>query len=106
MDNMELTGHQKAHLRSLGQTLEAALSVGKGGITPTVVRELERLLDKHELVKVRVLAERDDRPTLMNGLAAETRSRIVGSVGKVVLLFRRGTKPGSQKIRLPDPPSD
>jgi len=105
MANTKLTGHQKAHLRSLGQTLEAALSVGKGGITQTVVRELERLLANHELVKVRLLAERDDRGPLMDGLAAGTGAEVVGSIGKTVLLFRRAPASATQRISLPAAPS-
>lgn len=105
MENAPLTGHQKAYLRGLGQTLDASLSVGKGGVTQTVVRELERLLANHELVKVRLLAGRDERGPLMDKLAAETHSQIVGSVGKTVVLFRRGLTKASQKISLPKPPA-
>ena len=94
MQNPNLTGHQKALLRSLGQALDATLSVGRDGVTDAVLRELERQFSSRELVKVRLLAERDEREALMETLAARSRSRIAGSVGKTVLLYR--TAPGSR----------
>lgn len=105
METPTLTGQEKARLRGLGQTLDAALSVGKGGATETVVRELERLLSTRGLVKVRLLAERDDRGPLMDKLAAETRSEIVGSIGRTVLLFRRGADKATRTIHLPGDPA-
>ena len=106
MENPKLTGKQKTHLRGLGQRLESSLSVGRGGVTKTVQDELERLLAIHELVKVRVLAERDDRPVITEVLAAGTGSEIVGSVGKTVLLYRAAPKLGAKRIRLPDASHD
>ncbi|HUG12462.1 MAG TPA: YhbY family RNA-binding protein [Opitutaceae bacterium] len=101
MENPKLTGKQRTHLRGLGQKLDSALSVGRGGVTKTVLNELERLLASHELVKVRVLAERDDRPAITELLATGTRSEIVGSVGKTVLLYRAAPNLGANRIHLP-----
>ena len=106
METLKLTGQQKAHLRGLGQKLAPLLSVGRGGVTKTVLAELEGLLSTHELVKVRVLAERDDRPVIRDVLAAGTRSEIVGNVGKTVLLFRAAPRPGAKRIKLPGTPHD
>jgi RNA-binding protein len=101
MENVKLKGHQKAHLRGLGQRLDSSLSVGKSGATPAVLHELDRMLSLHELVKVRLLAEREDRDALMEAIAAGSRAEIVGSVGKTVLLFRRATGAAATKITLP-----
>ena len=104
MELPRLTGHQKSHLRSLGQRLDPSLSVGKGGVTQALLRELDHLLAGRELVKVRLLAERDDREALMEALAAGTRSAIVGSVGKTVLLYRAAPTSRADRIRLPGAP--
>lgn len=101
MENRKLTGHQKSHLRGLGQRLEPVLSVGRGGVTPAVLKELERALAAHELVKVRLLAERDARGPLMESLAAGTGSEIVGSVGRAMLLYRPSPRLAGNRIILP-----
>ena len=97
----KLTGQQKAHLRGIGQRLESSLSVGRSGVTKAVVHEVDRLLAGHELVKVRILAERDDRAAVTDVLAAATHSEIVGSVGKTVLLYRAAPNLGANRIHLP-----
>ncbi|MEY4489127.1 MAG: hypothetical protein RIQ79_1635, partial [Verrucomicrobiota bacterium] len=53
MEIIPLTSAQKTRLRGLGQTLDAAVKLGKAGITPTFTREMVRLLSARELVKLR-----------------------------------------------------
>jgi RNA-binding protein len=83
-----LTGQDKARLRSRGQTLEPALAVGKGGFSANVRAELDRLLRQHELVKVKLLAEREERAKLIEEIAAQSAAEVAGTVGKTVLLWR------------------
>ena len=65
MYDFPLTGAQRSYLRGLGQTLEAGLKVGRGGLTPEFFTELQKLLRAHELVKLRFLgSDRDERAAL------------------------------------------
>jgi RNA-binding protein len=89
MDDHSLTGAERARLRGLGQTLEPALKVGKGGLTPEFYVELGRLLASRELVKLRFVGA--DRPTRAKFIAQITdRSRCVlaGAVGHTALFYR------------------
>jgi RNA-binding protein len=101
MQNPNLTGQQKALLRSLGQTLDVSLSVGREGVTDAVLKELERQFSARELVKVKLLAERNEREALMEALAAGSRARIAGSVGKTVLLYRTAPESHPDRLDLP-----
>jgi RNA-binding protein len=84
-----LKGKEKSRLRGIGQTLEASLKVGKDGATPTVVAELQRLLERNELIKVRyVEGDRRQRAALSEQLATATSSQCVGSVGATALFYR------------------
>ena len=51
---MELTGKQRAYLRSLTNTLDPILFLGKEGITDSLIREADELLTKRELIKCAV----------------------------------------------------
>ena len=105
MYDFPLTGAQKAHLRSLGQTLNPALSVGKGGVTPAFFAELQKSLRTHELVKLRFLgAERDERAALCAQIADEGRCVLVGAVGHTALFYRQHPKPAQRKITLAETP--
>ena len=50
-----LTSKERADLRAQATTLETTLTVGKNGVTDTVIQEAEKLLTARELVKGKVL---------------------------------------------------
>ncbi len=102
MYDFPLTGAQKSHLRSLGQTLAPALKVGKGGLTPAFFTELQKHLRTHELVKLRFLgAEREERAALCTQIADEGRCVCVGAVGHTALFYRQHPEPSERRVDLP-----
>lgn len=83
-----LTGAQKSHLRGLGQRMDAALKIGKEGLTPTLMAEFRRQLHAHELVKVRFVAgDRHLRAELSLKIGELSESLCVGSVGLTALFY-------------------
>lgn len=102
MYEFPLTGAQKSHLRGLGQTLEAGLKVGRGGLTPEFFAELQKLLRAHELVKLRFLGtNRDERAELCSQIADQGRCVWVGAVGHTALFYRQHPEPEDRSVRLP-----
>ena len=85
-----LTGAQKAQLRSLAQTLEPKVFVGKAGVTPAVARLLELAFRNADLVKVRFTADRAGTEAQAAELARLTASAVAGGVGKTVCFYRKG----------------
>lgn len=86
---VELTGKQKKNLRSLGQRLEAVVTVGKEGITESVVRGIGDLLDKRELIKVRLTGPSGAaRKEIAPELAQAADAACIAIVGRTVLLYR------------------
>jgi RNA-binding protein YhbY len=71
--SLKLSGAEKSRLRGRGQTMEAALKIGREGASPTVIAALDRLLTAHDLVKVRFMgADRDQRAILTSQLVEGT----------------------------------
>jgi RNA-binding protein len=102
MYEFPLSGAQKSFLRSLGQNLEPAMKLGKEGLTPTFLVQLQQLLRAHELVKLRLLgADRDVRTELCAKIADEARCVFVGGVGHTALFYRQHPEPEGRKIELP-----
>jgi len=102
MYDFPLTGAQKSFLRGQGQKLDAALKLGKGGLTPAFFTELQKLLKVHELVKLRFLgAERDEREVLVAQIADEGRCVCVGTVGHTALFYRQNPDPKERTVELP-----
>jgi len=83
-----LTLAEAACLRAAAQTLEPAVRVGKAGVTPTLIAELERAFAKSELVKVKVIGDRDQRRATAAALATATHAALAGGVGSVFALYR------------------
>jgi RNA-binding protein len=101
MYELPLTGAQKTCLRGLGQALSPALKVGKGGVTPAFLAELQQHLRANELVKLRFLAaDRTERATLCAQIADEGRCVWVGAVGHVALFYRQNPVPAERKVEL------
>jgi putative YhbY family RNA-binding protein len=84
-----LTTRERAQLKARAHALEPLVTVGNAGVTPELVKEVERALTAHELIKVRVsTADRDARHALGDDLAAATDATVVHRVGKVLILWR------------------
>lgn len=99
MYEFPLTGAQKAFLRSRGQTLDAVLKVGRGGLTPAFFTELQRLLRSHELVKLRFLgADRAERAALCDQIADQGRCLCIAAVGSTALFFRQNPEPKERRV--------
>lgn len=102
MYDLPLTGAQRTYLRGLGQTLAPALKLGKGGLTPTFFKELQKQLQAHELLKLRFLgAERDERAAFCTQIADEGRCLCIGAVGHTALFYRQHPEPAARSITLP-----
>jgi RNA-binding protein len=96
---MKLSESQRRHLRGLGHHLKPVVWVGQHGLRDSVLAEIDQALDAHELIKVKIAAERDDRAAISEQICARTGAQAVHSIGQMVVLFRRNEK--KPKIALP-----
>ncbi|MCI1982224.1 MAG: YhbY family RNA-binding protein [Oscillospiraceae bacterium] len=95
-----LTSKQRAYLRSLANSIETILIVGKGGISADVVRQAEDALTARELIKGKVLQSSPvSAREAADQLASETSSETVQVIGSKFMLYRRNEK--EPKISLP-----
>jgi RNA-binding protein len=98
---MSLSEKQKKHLRRLAHPMSPIVMLGNAGLTDGVVKELDRALTDHELVKVSArVGERDARNEALALLAGRTTSELVQRVGNVGVFYRRRQR--LPKILIPD----
>lgn len=98
----ELTAKQRKHLRGLAHALEPVVHVGRGGASDELVRQVDRALAAHELVKVRFVGSRQEKARLVAELCARAGAAAAGVVGHVAILYRRHAEPEKRRIRLPE----
>ena len=98
---MELTSKQRRWLRGQAHALDALIQVGKGGLSDGLIRQTDEVLRRHELVKVRFLADRDDRREQTAELVRVAGAQLAGAIGRVAILFRQHPDPEKRRYNLP-----
>lgn len=91
---MTVTPDTKKRFRTIGHGLKPVVTIAGNGLSDGVRAELERALDDHELIKIKLaLEDRDERKAMIEELTAQTGAEIIQTIGKVVLVFRAARKP-------------
>ena len=100
-----LTSKQRAYLRSLANSAETILQVGKEGISENLIKQVDDALTARELIKGKVLEN-----SLLSAreacdeLSKRTRSEQVQVIGNKFVLYRQSHKKGkTDKIVLVQP---
>lgn len=98
---MALLGKQVRQLRSLAHHLNPVVSVGKNGITDSLVRQTEDELELRELVKgsVQEMSDYTAREAA-NELAERTGADVVQVIGRKFSLYRKSSRDDVEHIKL------
>ena len=96
---MPLSPSQKRYLRGLAHSLKPVILTGNKGVTPALLKEFSAALDQHELVKVKLGDNRDERKVHIAELGEGAKAELVQSIGRVACFYRHNAdKP---KLALP-----
>ncbi len=84
-----MTSKQRAYLRSMANTMETILYVGKDGIVPGTVKQASDALEAREIIKCAVqqgcpLSARE----ALNQLCAELEAEPVQCIGRRFVMYR------------------
>jgi len=97
--SVTISNSQKRFLRGMTHHINPVVSVGEKGLSANVFKELEQALDHHELIKVKLRADRETRAVLIERIVSECRATLVHTIGQVACFFRRN--PEKPVIELP-----
>ena len=76
-------------LRALAHTLKPVVIVGQHGPTEAVLAELDGALAHHQVLKVRLRADRDTRASWTQTILDATGAQAVQRIGQILVLYRR-----------------
>jgi RNA-binding protein len=85
----------KRHVRHELKEEKPTIWVGKEGLTPQVLEEIEKQLQKTKMVKIRILPsalEKDTAKAIGERTAEQTDSALVEVRGHVFIIYRRRRK--------------
>ncbi len=87
---IELPPTQRRELRARAHHLGPVVTIAGNGLAATVVAEIDRSLQAHELIKVRVQGhEREQRETLMQELCDTLQAAPVQHIGNILVIWRQ-----------------
>lgn len=100
-----LPAAQRRQLRAIGQRLKPVVTIAGAGLSDGVRAEIERALDDHELIKLRLaVGDRDGRDALLAELLEGHGAQLVQRIGNTALVLRRSAEPDPRKSNLLRPP--
>ena len=98
---MPLSNDRKKNYRSIGHNLKPIVTIAGNGLSHSVLEELNRALEDHELIKVKFsVGDRDLKKELIEQVVKSTRSTLVQGIGNVALLLRPAKEPDPKKSNL------
>jgi RNA-binding protein len=84
-----MTPEKRRQLRARAHALDPVVMVGQSGVSAGVLREIERALKNHELIKVRVAgADRAGRERMLEEICTAASADPVQHIGRMLVIFR------------------
>lgn len=78
----------KKKFRAQAHGLKPVIMIGQSGLTAAVMAEIELALDSHELIKVRIRAEREDRKKISEKICVDTGAALIQTIGQIAVIYR------------------
>lgn len=85
----------------MGHNLKPVVTVAGNGLTENVSAEIDRALNDHELIKIKLVTEdRDDKKALADAICKNNNAQLIQSIGHVILVFRKAKTPDPRLSNL------
>jgi putative YhbY family RNA-binding protein len=105
MPELTLTSAQRQALKARAHGLRPVVLLGAAGLTEKVLREIDRALAAHALIKIKVPNDdRSERTQIAADVAEKLSAANVQSIGKMIVVFR--PQPESEEKREPAAPKN
>jgi RNA-binding protein len=75
--------------------LKPVVMIGNKGLTDNILAEIDIALNHHELIKIKIAADRDAREILTNEIIEKTGAELIQSIGQTATIYRE--KPEEEK---------
>ena len=96
---IKLTPAQRQHLKGLAHPISPVVIIGEKGLTEAVIKEIDRALNAHELIKIKAGSdEKETRSLWMTEICQQVSASPVQQIGKMLVIYKQAEKP---VIQLP-----
>ncbi len=88
MSDKSLNKNAIKYLKGVAHGLNPYVTVADKGITENIINELESTLDHHELVKIKIRADRKQRAQLIDTIIQATHATEIQRIGQTLTIYR------------------
>jgi RNA-binding protein len=85
---LNLTVTERQQLKARAHSLNPTVLVGNAGLTPAVLDEIAHTLQHHDLIKIRVAGEREEREAMLQQICDTLDAAPVQHIGKILVVYR------------------
>ncbi len=91
---MTLPAQDRKRFRSIAHSLSPIVTIAQKGLAESVLKEIDRALQEHELIKIKIFAaDRDARREIIAQVCEVSGAELVQSIGNIAVLHRAAAKP-------------
>ena len=95
---MEINAKQRKFLEKSAQSLKSLVQVGGAGVTENQIAQISRLLDEHEIIKVKFNEFKEEKRELSAEIAKNVNAVFVRMIGNVLILYRPAKETNDRKF--------
>ena len=96
-----LTSKEIRQLRALAHKLRPVVTIAGKGLSSTVLEELDRALNDHELIKVKVaVGDREQRESVIAEVCERSSAVLIQRIGNIATLLRANPQADPKKSNL------
>ncbi|MBV6306810.1 YhbY family RNA-binding protein [Candidimonas humi] len=97
MAKLDITSRERSALRAAAHPLRPVVLIGDRGLSDSVLKEIDRNLTAHQLIKIRAGGEdRDARDAMLEAICDALSCAPVHHLGKTLIVYR--PEPGAQAV--------
>ncbi|TDR22653.1 YhbY family RNA-binding protein [Marinicella litoralis] len=90
--NKPLSKNALKFLRGIAHDTKPVVTIADKGITENILIELDICLNQHELVKIKIRADREAREQFTSQILKESGAQMVQSIGQTLTIYRANPK--------------
>ncbi|MCK5729073.1 MAG: YhbY family RNA-binding protein [Methylococcales bacterium] len=78
----------KKSLKAKAHSLKPVVMIGQSGLSDSVLAEIKSALLTHELIKIKIRAERDQRKQMSAQICLKTHAELVQTIGQISIIYK------------------
>ena len=78
----------KKALKQQSHALKPVVMTGTNGLTPAVQQEIDQALQAHELIKIKLVADREERQAMTKIIIEAQGAELINQIGQMIVIYR------------------